>query len=116
MLETFLKTIDIYHYAAIALFTIGLWKILEKCGAKGWWALIPGGRYYKLGDVVECDNAGVVVLFLEVVYVLARIASEFVAEDTIYYSYLGLAVIVVVLIQFAFMFRIYTGVCFTFGK
>ncbi len=116
MLETFLKTMDIYQIVAVTLFTAGLWKILVKCGAKGWWALIPGGRYYKLGDVVECDNAGVVVLFLEVAYVLLRIASELVAENTIYYNYVGLAVIVVVLIQFAFIFRIFTGVCFTFGK
>ncbi|MBQ1532139.1 MAG: ABC transporter ATP-binding protein [Solobacterium sp.] len=116
MSELFLNIVDIYHYASIALFTIGLWKVLEKCGAKGWWALLPGGRYFKLGDVVECDNAGIVVLFLEICYCLLWIAGEFVPHESMSTGIIGLAVIVVVLIQFAFMFRIYTGVCFTFGK
>ena len=121
MLETFMKTLDIntmdiYQIVSIVLFTAGLWKILVKCGAKGWWALIPGGRYFKLGDVVECDNAGVVVLFLEAVYAVLRVAAELVEKDSNLYGYIGLAVIVVVLVQFAFVFRIFTGVCFTFGK
>ena len=26
------------------LFMAGIWRILEKSGLKGWWALIPGAR------------------------------------------------------------------------
>ena len=29
-----------------ALFMIGLWKMFEKSGIKGWWALIPAAREY----------------------------------------------------------------------
>ena len=116
MPENFLSILDIYHIISVLLFTIGLWKILVKCGAKGWWALLPGGRYFKLGDVVECDNAGVVVMFLELFFEGCRIAVIFVPKNSTYFNYLGLAQLVTILVQFAFVFKIYTGVCFTFGK
>ena len=36
--------VNIYGSVSTAVMTVGLWKLFEKCGQKGWWALIPGGR------------------------------------------------------------------------
>ena len=30
------------------LYMIGLWRLFVKCGLKGWWALVPIVKYYKL--------------------------------------------------------------------
>ena len=31
------------------LYLAGLWAVLRKSGVKGWWALVPCARQYKLG-------------------------------------------------------------------
>ena len=31
-----------------ALYMVGLWKLFEKSGLKGWWALVPVARNYQL--------------------------------------------------------------------
>ena len=54
-----------------ALFLVGLWRLLEKSGLKGWWALIPGARDYQLcrcagrepeGRVYSVTGVAVIVL------------------------------------------------------
>lgn len=116
MSETIAKIYAFYSPITSVLFTIGLWKILEKCGAKGWWALLPGGRYFKLGDVVECDNSGVVVLFLELITSVLGLVIRFTEGTSFIYLYLNLALIVLYLIEIVFIFKIFNGVCFTFGR
>ena len=39
---------DVLGVVLALLYLAGLWKLLEKSGVKGWWALIPGARDYQL--------------------------------------------------------------------
>ena len=41
-----------------ALFMLGLWKMFEKSGVKGWWALIPGAREYQLSRCAGRESEG----------------------------------------------------------
>lgn len=41
-----------------ALFMVGLWKMFEKSGVKGWWALIPGAREYQLACCAGRESEG----------------------------------------------------------
>ena len=59
------------------LYLAGLWKLLEKSGVKGWWALIPGARDYQLARCAGREPegrvfsvSGVVMLVIELLFVL----------------------------------------------
>ncbi len=41
-----------------ALFMAGIWRIFEKSGIKGWWALIPGAREYQLACCAGRESEG----------------------------------------------------------
>ena len=43
-LKLFFGTTSWVYIIATALYFVGVWKMLEKSGIKGWWALIPGAR------------------------------------------------------------------------
>ena len=36
----------------------GIWRIFEKSGIKGWWALIPGAREYQLACCAGRESEG----------------------------------------------------------
>ena len=52
------------------LFMVGLWKMFEKSGVKGWWALIPGAREYKLACCAGREPEGRVYSVLTVAALL----------------------------------------------
>ncbi len=56
------------------LFIVGVWKMFEKSGVKGFWALIPGGREYQLARCAGREPEG---RTLSVAYVLNRIMAAF---------------------------------------
>ena len=59
VLLTFLTGGDSVIEAAIAaLYMAGIWRMLEKSGVKGWWALIPGGRAYQLACCAGRESEG----------------------------------------------------------
>ena len=58
-------------------FIIGIWKILEKSGVKGWWALIPCAREYQLSRCAGREPEGRVLsvsLFFQHLLLTAGIA------------------------------------------
>ena len=40
------------------LYMIGLWRLFVKCGLKGWWALVPIVKYYKLALCADREQEG----------------------------------------------------------
>ena len=69
--------VGIYTIVTELLVIAGIWKILMKCGEKGWYAIIPGLRYYKLGACNGKERDGLRCLFLEII---VRIMSFFDTE------------------------------------
>ena len=55
-----------YNVIAEILFIVGLWHIFRKLGQKGWYAIIPGYRYYKLGACIGKELDGIYCLVLEI--------------------------------------------------
>jgi len=49
---------DILTIGIAVLFMAGLWKLFEKSGIKGWWALIPGARQYQLARCAGREPEG----------------------------------------------------------
>ena len=54
----FAGTDSIPGAAVSILFMAGLWRIFEKSGLQGWWALIPGAREYQLARCAGRESEG----------------------------------------------------------
>ena len=55
-----------FYVLSSALFMIGLWKMFEKSGVKGWTALIPGAREYQMGRCAGREPEGRVLAVAEI--------------------------------------------------
>ena len=56
--------------ASQIVLTVGLWAMLKKCGNKGWYALIPGFRWYALSDCVGRESSGTGAMIVELTYLM----------------------------------------------
>ena len=101
---------DIFTVITWVLTAAGIWKILNKCGSKGWWALIPGVRMYKLGLCADRAQDGLTCLILEIINVVVSVARTGVAEDTPADYWMTLALGVVAILTIIFEIRVYAGV------
>ena len=67
-------TADWLIVATAILKMAGLWKIFEKSGIRGWWALIPAAREYQLGRCAGREQEGRI---LSVFYALNKVVLIF---------------------------------------
>ena len=99
------------------LYLAGLWKLLEKSGVKGWWALIPGARDYQLARCAGREPegrvfsvTGVVMLVIELLFVLlgnSKAATiEEIANQVLVLTVLLIAVLFV---RWIYMLRVFAG-------
>ena len=57
----FLRTSGVgsfYLLVTGTFYLFGMGRIFQKCGAKGWWALIPCLREVKLGEITGWEREG----------------------------------------------------------
>lgn len=111
--------VNIYGSVSTAVMTVGLWKLFEKCGQKGWWALIPGGRYLKLGECAGREKDGRICMVLELGVLLGEILSGILdiasrATERIALL-LALGSLVFLIIQWIQEIKVYNGLCSTFA-
>lgn len=66
----------LYNLITEILYIVGLWKIFRKFGQKGWYALIPGYRYYRLGVCSGKDLDGIYCFILEIVIRILSFMSD----------------------------------------
>lgn len=107
--------VGIYTIVTELLVIAGIWKILMKCGEKGWYAIIPGLRYYKLGACNGKERDGLRCLFLEII---VRIMSFFDTEGDIRTPtelVISQLVLVGAILLFIFEIRVIFGVLRTFN-
>lgn len=105
---------DIVILAGRILVVAGIWKILSKCGRKGWLALIPGYRYYLLGTLCGKVREGWAALGLFLVTDGISLSLRFMEKDNSLYYFLALAVLIAVIVETAVIYRIATGMLWVF--
>ena len=106
---------DLFSFITWCMTAAGIWRILNKCGEKGWWALIPGVRMYKLGVCADRARDGLGCLILEIVLVAAVITQGGLPEESAGYFWAVLAQLVVMILTIIFEIRVYVGVVRLFG-
>ncbi len=104
------------------LYVIGLWQIFKKSNMKGWYAVPPILRDYKLACLTGRESDGRVLMILdiyEIVYLLLYdIFTDFVAlmtEESVIAIMLSLINYSVLFMQWIYRIRIYNGLIELYG-
>ncbi|MBP5727963.1 MAG: hypothetical protein J6Y48_12905, partial [Clostridia bacterium] len=66
-----------------SFYVIGLWGVFVKCGLKGWWALVPVVRTYKLALCADREQEGRTLTVLNIVTLVTYIISRFTAANNL---------------------------------
>ncbi|MBR2991142.1 MAG: ABC transporter ATP-binding protein [Solobacterium sp.] len=104
----------IYQAVTYLLTAIGIWKILVKCGDKGFWALIPGFRYFRLSEMAGRERDGLGVLIFEIpTYLILAVTTFFRTGPQIHY-YLTVIAVVFYLITLVYKMRVIAALAKTF--
>ncbi|MBO5568199.1 MAG: ATP-binding cassette domain-containing protein [Clostridia bacterium] len=102
-----------------SLFLVGLWKVFEKSGIKGWWVLLPGAREYQLARCAGRESEGPVFSLASFGIVLLEVIVAFLAGDELEISTLHLMllifIMILMLIVFIYSVRVYSGLCEVYG-
>ena len=107
---------DIRLMILFVLYIVGLWGVFVKCGLKGWWALIPVARVYKLALCADREQEGRLLTSVHVVLIINYAISCF-AESGGVISFL--CVLVEVALFFAsiiYEVRVFSGLCRVFER
>ena len=103
------------------LYFFGLYGIFQKCGIKGWWALIPCAREEKLGQAAGRENEGRVLAVFTGINILAMIVASVLGAaatgamdraDNLY----GIISLLIELICAVYLIRIQLGLIEVFDK
>lgn len=88
------------------LYVAGLWKVLVKCGLRGWRALIPYYRDYSLSETVNMEAEGMVCMFTGFFALVGQIVLLFVAPDSTIEDLVNIFLAVLSLVGVVYRFRI----------
>ena len=119
LLVIFARSTSLSDIILSALFMAGIWRIFDKSGIKGWWALIPGAREYQLaccagreseGPVYSLASAGSIAL-----QVLSRLLTFNSADVSTVEIMIVIASLVLGLISFIYSIRVYAGLIDVYG-
>ena len=96
---------NLYFIISQALYFIGLWKLFEKSGIHGWWALVPWVREYWLGRCAWKERDGLILgitSFLMSVFGVITVSAD-------HEMGFSLFVLFVAIFTFVYSIRIYSG-------
>ena len=105
-----------WTFLTYGLTTIGVWKIFEKCGEKGYWALVPGYRYYRVGQVCGSEENGLYCMVFEILAYFVSIGMEVTPEESNAGILLTLLYMVAHIPALVFEIRVELAIIRTFDK
>ena len=101
----------------MAVFYIaGLWMIFEKCGVKGWKALIPVYRYYQLGRCAGREQEGRVLALVYALHSVTGCMSLLAPDASNLDAFLTVAEVLLGLIMIIYECKVYLGLIEVFGQ
>ena len=98
------------------LYAIGMWKIFEKCGVRGWWALIPVARSYRLGQCADRELEGRNLAFSEAAIIILQIVDRLIHPDSPIAPLLGVSNLAFVLFNLIYNIRVHLGLISVFKR
>ena len=102
-----------------ALFMAGIWRIFEKSGIKGWWALIPGAREYQLACCAGRESEGPVYSLASAGSIALQVISLLLTFNSTDVSTVEIMIVIVSLVlglvSFIYSIRVYAGLIDVYG-
>ena len=105
-----------------ALFIVGLWKMLEKSGVPGWWALIPGAREYMLARCAEREPEGRITCLTSLAILVVQLLTQLElltipsAEEMESFDFFTILILALYLVEFVYSIRVCVGIIEVYGR
>ncbi len=97
-------------------YMIGLWKLFVKCGLKGWWALVPIAKYYKLALCADREQEGRSLTVIHIVITSVFIVGRFAEAGSVLYFFCAILDFVCLPAVLIYSARVYSGLCRVFER
>ena len=125
------KILDIFSYLMLSaapqvfpnagiimgiLYITGLWGVFVKCGLKGWWALVPIARDYKLALCADREQEGRSLLVVRIILLLHYTVNLFLNPASRFVLLLNLLELVVLPTFVIYEIRVFSGLCRVFER
>ena len=98
------------------LYLAGLWGIFRKCGLRGWWALVPVARTYKLSLCADREMEGRTLTVVDALMILSYAASRLIPEESSLYLVYEVVNILLILANLLYSIRVMQGLCVVFNR
>ena len=119
LLVIFARSTSLSDIVLSALFMAGIWRIFEKSGIKGWWALIPGAREYQLACCAGRESEGPVYSLASAGSIALQVLSRLLTFNSTDFSTVEIMIViaslVLGLISFIYSIRVYAGLIDVYG-
>ena len=118
----FFSTSSTLAMVLMGLYMVGLWKLFEKSGIKGWWALLPFARNYQLSRCAGRENEGPVytltqlgITCLEVLLQIRNRTPESEANVGTGDLIIAILLLSLYLVHFIYGIRVWAGMIDVYG-
>ena len=119
LLVIFARSTSLSDIILSALFMAGIWRIFEKSGIKGWWALIPGAREYQLACCAGRESEGPVYSLASAGSIALQVLSLLLTFNSTDVSTVEIMIVIVSLVlglvSFIYSIRVYAGLIDVYG-
>lgn len=113
LLDAELGVISVIHQV---FFLAGLWRIFQKCGVKGWWALVPFARHYKLGRCADRESESRKYVIALILMNIMNLVIFLITEDVTINAFAVLFYLLLHVIMFIYRIRIALGLIEVFDR
>ena len=108
--------INIGSLVLAVMYIIGLWKIFEKCGVRGWWAVIPVARSYKLGQCADRELEGRNLAFSDTAIIVMQVLLRLIDRNASVFPLLVVANFALILFNLIYNIRVHLGLISVFRR
>ena len=119
LLTIFTRGTSLSDIILSVLFMAGIWRIFEKSGIKGWWALLPGAREYQLACCAGRESEGPVYSLASAGSIALQVISQLLSFNSTDVSTIEIMIViaslVLALVSFIYSIRVYAGLIDVYG-
>ena len=106
----------LFNLLYLILTSIGYWKVFEKCGVKGVWAVVPFARDYHLGLCADRELDGREYTITSLLSIVFQVAMNLVNLDGKIYTLLLIPLTALTMARIVYQLRIYYGMTKVFKR
>ena len=108
--------LNIWTLLLAVMYIVGLWRIFEKCGVKGWWAVIPVARSYQLGRCADRSLEGRNLAFSDALIIVMQIVIRLAGSNAEPTPLLTTLLLPVLIFNLIYNIRVHLGLITVFRR